>query len=128
MTKKRTYLSHLLLGFTALDDVEAERTAESLAALVDDHLDPGDTIRVTQTHAVGDPVRNEEAILRMKLGRNELLRTPYRDAHTIALEMDKMIWKLEKMITDDDPDIADYDFNRTLVIAEALRKGKNPLD
>lgn len=127
MAKDRSYLAQLQVGFMAKSDVYADQTADYLKARVDEHLDEDDSVRVTQVVCTDEPLRPEETLIRLKIARNELVRLRYKDTMSLAQELDKVIWKLRKLVSDDDPLPNDYDYNRIVNIAEALNRGENPL-
>lgn len=127
MTKPRPYIAQFRVGYTAISDVHAEKTAEYLEARLEEVLDEDDTVRVTQVVCMGEPLVKEETLNRLRLARNELCRLEYRDAMNFAQQLDMVIWKLIKRASDDDPLPNDYDYNRIVEIMHSLQRGENPL-
>lgn len=127
MAKLRTYIAMFRVAFGARDDLHAQSVADHLDARMSEHLDDKDTIRLTQLFTLGDPTRAEEFINHLKLARNDLCRLPYRDTMDIALLVDKVIYRLEKMVPEDESIPNDYDHNRILQVHAAISRGENPL-
>ena len=127
MAKLRTYIAMFRVAFGARDDRHAEATADHLDARISEHLDDRDTVRITQLFSLGDPTRAEEYINHLKIARNDLCRLSYKDTMNIAQLVDRVVWKLEKMVPEDEATPNDYDHNRILRVYEAISRGENPL-
>jgi len=127
VAKSRPYIIQLRVGVTAESDLLADKIADNLSARVEEFLDDGDTSRVMQVVCLGEPLRMEEQITRLKIARNELIRLRYKDTMSMAQSLDQVIWKLMKQVTDDEALPNDYNYNRIVEIAEALDRGENPL-
>jgi hypothetical protein len=127
VAKPRPYIIQIRVGLTADSDVHADHTADHLQARLEETLEDDDTVRVTQVALAGEPLVQEEVLTRLRLGRNELARLPYKNTMNLAQEVDKIIWMLIKRADDDDALPNDYDYNRIVNITKALRRGENPL-
>ena len=127
MAKLRPYIALYRVAFGAESDLLADQQAEFLKARIEEHLEDDETARVTQVAGAGEPLHQDEALARLRLARNELIRLRYKDAMYVAQEVDKIIWKLRGQVGDDDPLPNDYNYNRVSEILQALDRGENPL-
>jgi len=120
-------MAHTRIAFLSESDVHAEQQMDWVKARIEEQLDEDDTVRVTQIVCIGEPETKEETLTRLRLARNELIRLEYKDTMNIAQQVDMVIWMLVKRVNDEDPLPADYDYNRVVRIAEAFKRGENPL-
>lgn len=127
MGKVRPYIAQVRIAFEAESDVHAESRMDWIKARINEQLDEDDTVRVTQLVSFGEPETKEEVLTRLRLARNELIRLSYKDAMNLAQQLDMMIWMLIRRASDDDPLPNDYNYNRVILIAEALKRGENPI-
>ena len=127
MAKLRPYLAQVRVGYEAANDFEAEATAERFVSRIEEDLEEDDTARVTQVVCIGEALREDEVINRLRIARNELATLHYKDTMDIAQLVDQVIWKLLQLAGEDEALPNDYDYNRIIRIKKALDRGEYPL-
>lgn len=127
MPKLRPFIAQVRIGLGAESEIHAESQLDYLCAQLTEHLDDDDSVRVTQIVHAGEPEVQEETLTRLRLARNELVRLNYKEGMDLAQQLDMVIWKLIRLASDDDSLPNDYNYNRIVTIAHALKRGENPL-
>ena len=90
-------------------------------------MDEEDTARVTQVICIGESLRDDEVLNRLRVARNELTKLHYKDTMDLAQQVDMVIWKLQSLLNGENDLPSDYDYNRIIEIKQAIGRGEWPM-
>lgn len=103
----------------------AEETADAARATL--IPEDGDDFYVTQITPYNAEITPQETVTTLRLARNVLIRTRYKDCYEVAQQIDKFAHELERR-TDENSKGVTYDWTRFMEIAkEILDGGAGPI-